>query len=243
MPAKTAPRPLARIARNTMQEQVYSQLRESLSDGRFKPGQRLTIRDLAQQLGTSVMPVREALHKLTVEQVLDVTAARSVRVPALSAAKFQEICEARILLEGQLAALAAQRADAEDIARIEQANDDLASARVSRDPSLSLKRNREFHFAVYTAARHPTMFDLVEPLWVRCGPSLLALFEALGSDQIKRAASKRHQAVLEGILARRPAEAQSGIVEDIKATSERYREYMQKIRKSGKPSIFDPGKA
>ena len=240
MPAKTAS-PLAPIARNTMQEQVYSQLRESLIDGRFKPGQTLTIRDLAQQLGTSVMPVREALHKLTVEQVLDMTAGRSVKVPALSAAKFQEICEARILLEGELAALAAQRADADDITRIERANDELASARVSRDPSLSLKRNREFHFAVYAAARHNTMFELVEPLWVRCGPSLLALFEELGSDQIKRNASKRHQATLEGILARRPADAQRGIVEDIRATSERYRDHLQKMRKSGKRSVFDPG--
>ncbi len=241
MPAKIIPRPLSPVARNTMQEQVYSQLRESLSDGRFKPGQTLTIRDLAEQLGTSVMPVREALHKLTVEQVLDMTAGRSVKVPSLSAPKFQEICEARILLEGELAALAAQRADAEDIARIERANDELASARVSRNPSLSLKRNREFHFAVYAAAHHATMFELVEPLWVRCGPSLLALFEELGSDQIKRAASKRHQATLEGILARRPADAQRGIVEDIRATSERYCDHLQKIRKSGKRSIFDPG--
>ena len=84
------------------------------------------------------------------------------------------------------------------------------------------------------------MFALVEPLWVRCGPSLLALFEELGSDQIKRAASKRHQQTLDGILARRPSEAQRGIVEDIKATSERYCEHLEKLRRSGKRSIFDP---
>jgi DNA-binding GntR family transcriptional regulator len=94
------------------------------------------------------------------------TAARSVKVPALSVARFQEICEARILLEGQLAVLAAQRADADDMARIQRAHDDFVSVRPSRDPSLPLKRNREFHFAVYCAAHHTTMFSLVEPLWV-----------------------------------------------------------------------------
>ena len=239
MAAKTSPRPLSPVARNTMQEQVYAQIRENLIDGRFKPGQTLTIRDLAQQLGTSVMPVREALHKLTVEQVLDMTAARSVRVPALSAAKFQEICEARTLLEGQLAVLAAERADAQDIARIQRAHEEFTSAKVSRDPTVPLRRNREFHFAIYSAAHHTTMFDLVEPLWVRCGPSMLALFEELGTDHIKRAASKTHQLILDGILARRPAEAQRGIAEDIQATSERYRKHLEKVRSSGKRSIFD----
>src|ERR1700704_1197243 len=190
MAAKSLPKPLSPVARNTMQEQVYSQIRESLIDGRFPPGQTLTIRDLAQQLGTSVMPVREALHKLTVEQVLDVTAARSVRVPALTAAKFQEICEARILLEGRLGVLAAQRADADDLDRIEQANEEFVAAEASRDPTLMLRGNRGFHFAIYAAGHHPTLFNLVEPLWVRCGPSMLALFEELSTDHIKRRASK-----------------------------------------------------
>jgi DNA-binding GntR family transcriptional regulator len=239
MSSKTAPRPLSPIPRNTMQEQVYAQIRESLSDGRFKPGQTLTIRDLAQQLGTSVMPVREALHKLTVEQVLDVTATRSVKVPALSAAKFQEICDARILLEGRLAVLAAEHATAQDISQIERVHEEFTSAKVSRDPTLPLRRNREFHFAVYSAAHHATLFDLVEPLWVRCGPSMLALFEELGTDQIKKAASKTHQCIVEGIRARRPSDAQRGIIEDIQATSERYRTHLDKVRGSGKRSIFD----
>lgn len=61
--------PLQRISHNTLQEQVYRNIRQSLSDGQFKPGEVLTIRDLARQLGTSVMPVREALHKLIVGDI------------------------------------------------------------------------------------------------------------------------------------------------------------------------------
>jgi DNA-binding GntR family transcriptional regulator len=236
MPNKTLPKPLSPIARNTMQEQVYSQIRESLSDGRFKPGQTLTIRDLAQQLGTSVMPVREALHKLTVEQVLDITANRSVRVPALSAPKFQEICEARALIEGQLAKLAAQRAGADDLDRIEEANEKFVSARNSRDPSAVLRHNREYHFAIYAAAHHPTLFNLVEPLWVRCGSSMLALFEELGEDHIKRTASKNHQTILEGIRTHSPDDAERGVIEDIRYMSERYRRHLEKVRAHGKKS-------
>jgi len=236
MPIGRSPNSLKPILRNTMQEQVYRRIRQSLIEGQFKPGETLTIRDLARQLGTSVMPVREALHKLTVENVLDVTATRSVRVPVLSAHQFAEICDVRVILEGQAARLAAQRADATDIERIEAANRQFLAAKATRDPTLLLHRNREFHFAIYAAAHHSTLTGLIEPLWVRSGPCTLALFEELGSEQIKRGAAVPHREALEAIRSRRGAEAQQAIASDIRATSARYRNHLEKLRASGAAS-------
>src|ERR1700757_2007320 len=93
MVAPESPNPLQRIEHKHLQEQVHARMRQALIDGQFKPGQVLTIRYLAEQLGTSIMPVREALHKLTVERVLDLLPTRSVRVPVLSVAEFAEICD------------------------------------------------------------------------------------------------------------------------------------------------------
>jgi DNA-binding GntR family transcriptional regulator len=219
-------KPLEPIRHNTLQQQVYRRLRESLADGQFKPGEVLTIRDLASQLGTSVMPVREALHKLTVEQVLDVTAARSVCVPTLTAEKFSEICDARMIIEGNLARLAAQRANEADLARIEATAREFGSAKVARDPTLLLQKNREFHFAIYAAAHQPTLMSMIEPLWVRCGPCMLVLFEEMGPEQVKKSASSPHRTAMDAISARRPAEAQQAIVADIRATSERYQKHI-----------------
>ena len=230
----SAPRtPLQRISHNTLQEQVYRNIRQSLIDGQFKPGEVLTIRDLARQLGTSVMPVREALHKLTVERVFDVTPTRSVCVPVLSAEKFAEICEARMLLEGNIARLAAQRATADDIARIEAAAREFASTRTAGDPTQLLRRNREFHFAIYAAGNHATLMSLIEPLWVRCGPCTLALFEELGAEQIRRSAATPHRKALDAIRARRPADAEEAIVNGIRATSERYQKQVGKLQLRG----------
>jgi DNA-binding GntR family transcriptional regulator len=230
----SAPRaPLQRISHNTLQEQVYRNIRQSLIDGQFKPGEILTIRDLARQLGTSVMPVREALHKLTVERVFDVTPTRSVCVPVLSAEKFAEICEARMLLEGNMARLATQRATAEDIARIEAAGREFASARTTGDASQFLRRNREFHFAIYAAGNQATLMSLIEPLWVRCGPCTLALFEEIGLEQIRRGATSPHRKALEAIRARRAAEAEEAIVADIRATNERYQKHVGKLQARG----------
>jgi DNA-binding GntR family transcriptional regulator len=226
MESSSSRKPLEPIRHNTLQQQVYRRIRENLADGQFKPGNVLTIRDLASQLGTSVMPVREALHKLIVEQVLDLTANRSVRVPTLTAEKFSEICDARMIIEGNLARLAAQRADEKELALIDAASREFGSAKVARDPTLLLQKNREFHFAIYAAAHQPTLVSMIEPLWVRCGPCTLTLFEEMGPEQVKKSAASPHKAALEAIRARRPAEAQQAIVADIRATSERYRKHI-----------------
>jgi len=213
------------VARDTLQERVYLRIRQALILSEFKPGQVLTIRELAHKLGTSIMPVREALQKLTVERVLELLPTRSVRVPVLSAEEFAQICEARMLLEGHMARLAAERAQADDLERIEQASRAFLSTRVPSAPTVIQQRNREFHFAIYEAAHQPTMLELIEPLWVRCGPCTVALFVELGSEKIKRGATTHHQQALEAIRARRPAAAQEAIVADIRATSERYQKY------------------
>jgi DNA-binding GntR family transcriptional regulator len=238
MRASSPPSVLKPIQRNTMQEQVYGRIRQSLIDGQFKPGQVLTIRDLARQLGTSVMPVREALHKLIVEQVLVMTPTRSIRVPVLTAERFAEVCDARMVLEGHMAKLAAQRADEQDIERIEAAHRAFVTAKTAKDPSLLLQLNREFHFALYAAAYHATIMSLIEPLWVRSGPCMLTLFEELGTDQIKRGATNPHRSAVDAVKARRGAEAQQAVIADIRATSERYRSHLEKVRASGTSSAL-----
>jgi DNA-binding GntR family transcriptional regulator len=219
---------LERISHERLHERVHRHIRQSLMEGRFRPGQVLTIRDVAAQLGTSVMPVRDALQKLTVEQILELTTNRSVRVPVISGEKFAEICETRMILEGSITRIATHRATKEDIERMELAERAFLSAREANDPTMLLHRNREFHFAVYSAARHATLMQLIEPLWVRCGPCTLSLFEDLTTIEVKRNASSRHRGVIAALRARKPAQAEQAIVADIRATCERYQEHAAK---------------
>src|SRR5262249_21394165 len=124
--------------------------------------------------------------------------------------------------EGSITELAAERADDADVARIEAANRQFAAARSSKDRLLLLQTNREFHFAIYAAGRHPTLMGLIEPLWARSGPCTLALVEELTQEQIGEGASPLHHDALEAIKARKPAQARKAIVADILATSTRY---------------------
>src|SRR5258707_516888 len=91
---------LARIERETVQDRVYSVLRDQLMRGGFEPGQKLKIADLASALGTSAMPVREALNRLVAERAIESMPNRSVRVPSLSKESLRDLMEARCAIEG-----------------------------------------------------------------------------------------------------------------------------------------------
>ena len=87
------------LIRQTLSADVYKQLRDLLMSGRVMPGEALSLRSIAEALGVSVMPVREAVHRLVAEQALELTANRVLRVPVMTISQFREITSIRINLE------------------------------------------------------------------------------------------------------------------------------------------------
>ena len=75
----------------TMQTLIYQELRRSLMAGAFMPGAKVTLRSVSGQIGTSVMPVREAINRLIAERALEVVGDRQVIVPVMTEEKFSEM--------------------------------------------------------------------------------------------------------------------------------------------------------
>ena len=90
----------------TATQWVYNCLRNAVMYGQILPGRALTIRGLAQMLGISPMPVREALRQLCAEQALEMLGTGRVMVPKMTPMKFNELCEARVAIESHAAARA-----------------------------------------------------------------------------------------------------------------------------------------
>src|SRR3954467_11455408 len=105
-----APPILSGPERDTLQLRVYRALANGLKTGMFKPGEAVTLRTLATRLGTSAMPVREAVGRLIAERALVLLPNRSVIVPHMSRARFVELSETRQALEGIAAEAACTRA-------------------------------------------------------------------------------------------------------------------------------------
>ncbi len=122
-----------RIEHHTLGEQVYRELRDMLISGRLAPGERTTLRGLSAALGTSQMPVRDALRQLLVDQAIELLPNRVFRVPIMTRTRFVELREIRLRLEG----LAVERA-ALSISQEELREVSLLSATINRE--LLLKR-------------------------------------------------------------------------------------------------------
>jgi DNA-binding GntR family transcriptional regulator len=163
---------LARIARETIQDRVYGVLRDRLMRGGFEPGQKLKIADLATALGTSAMPVREALNRLAAERAIESMPNRSVRVPKLSKASLRDLMEARFAIEGLAVSRAAANMDEPTLATLRR----LIAAQSATDAEHvsegSAEQNRAFHFAIYRRSGSAVLLPIIESLWLQFGPYL-----------------------------------------------------------------------
>ena len=78
----------------TVQQRVYSELRTDILLGRIAPGEPLTIRGLAERLGVSAMPIREALRRLAAERAVELLGNRRIRIPVMSPERFDDLLAA-----------------------------------------------------------------------------------------------------------------------------------------------------
>ena len=92
-----------------LHEKVYLELVRALMSGQFHPGQKLTSRKLAKELGTSDMPVRSAFMRLQALRALKLMPNGSMEVPTISAEEFAQLSQTRIILEGAATEMAAAR--------------------------------------------------------------------------------------------------------------------------------------
>jgi DNA-binding GntR family transcriptional regulator len=168
-----------REASESVKQWVYRVLRRGIMTGQFEPGDPVTINGLAEALGVSAMPVREALHRLVSEGALELLDNRRVRVPDLDPQSFEEVLEARVALETRAAERAMPFIDDRRLARMrafdQQADQALAIGNFGR----LVEANFDFHRCLYEARPGTVMLPLIESLWLRLGPFMRRAGETL----------------------------------------------------------------
>ncbi|WP_419895979.1 GntR family transcriptional regulator [Roseomonas sp. USHLN139] len=203
------------LERRTLAESAYAHLRDLLASGRVAPGEKLSLRDLSEALGVSVMPVREAVSRLTADGALEVAPNRAVRVPVMNCRQFRELADVRAGIEGWAASLAAttrSAAQLEDIAAAEAA---LRAAPGASDLGHAVQLNRDFHFAIYGAAGLPILVDVIGGLWLKAGP-VINLDLRHSRDRLTTGHALRcHAAALAAIRLGDAEAARAAIAEDI----------------------------
>jgi DNA-binding GntR family transcriptional regulator len=203
------------VDNTTLRERVYRTLKQAILEGRFSPGETLPTRSLAEVLGTSVMPVRDAMLRLNAEGGVEVLPNRAARLPVLSRESIAELYEVRLNLEGLAAALAAERITPDELAAVEQAFAGMMQASERNDVSGFLRDNQLFHFSIYRAAQSYHLFPIIEALWLKGGPLLRPFVKGSRVQTRLFEGHDSHARALEGLTRRDPAMARQGIVDDL----------------------------
>lgn len=205
------------LDRQTLGERAYAQLSDLLFSGRMAPGDKLSLRQAADVLGVSIMPVREAVSRLVADRALEVTPNRAVRVPIMTAAQFRDLTQARVAIEGHVAATAARTRNSDDLASIADAEAAMRAESLAAVPDLprAVELNKAFHFAVYEAAHSPTLVEIIRALWLKAGPIINLDLRANPERLAKGDAVRFHAQVLAAIKTGDEAGARAGIVADI----------------------------
>ena len=209
--------PIQRIAHETMSQRVYRDLRELIMSGRVQPGQRLTLKNLSEAVGTSQMPVREALRQLAAEGALEFLPNKSVRVPVMTQAKFMEILAIRQQVEGLAVERATERIQAEALSALRLHHERFCQEvqRDLPDATVAIEANMRFHFTAYKAAQMPSLLTIIEGLWLQIGP-VLNLDMRSGSTRLTQGPARHHhQKMLEAMVARDPSSARAALMDDL----------------------------
>jgi len=200
------------LEQGNLSVRTYVALKDALIAGNFHPGQRLLMQDLAEQLGTSVTPVREACMRLVSERGLEVRSGRFVTVPDLTVSRYMEIRTIRIELEGLAAELAAKNATPADVKAIADLQSRFEDADRAHASDASIRLNREFHFTVYGWSRMQMLISHIESLWISMGPILNVFYNEVASNYV---GAEAHTHLIKALRAKDGKKARAAITMDI----------------------------
>ena len=164
-------------------ETVYRNLRAEILVGSIKPGEVLTLRGLAKRFAVSVMPIREAVRRLTAEGALSISPSGRIFTPKLTNERIEELASVRALLEPELASKALPRVHNALIDRLVLINSTIDQMIAKKDANGYVRSNLEFHRTLYLRAQAPSTLALVETVWLQFVPTMRALYEEIPRNQ------------------------------------------------------------
>ncbi|NLY89719.1 MAG: GntR family transcriptional regulator [Firmicutes bacterium] len=224
-------KPLAPIALDSykpLRELVFEALREAIITGQLPPGERLMEIQLAEELGVSRTPVREAIRKLELEGLVAMVPRKGAYVSGISLKDLIEVFEIRSALEGLAAALAAERITDEELDELERHLVKAAEVIERSDLSGMVEIDTKFHSLLYRASRNERLAHTINNLREQIQRFRQTSLSYPGRMKI---ALDEHKAIVEAISARNPELARELAQEHVENAEN---SIMQVIRKEQK---------
>ena len=209
-------RPLLERTRHpTMAEAALAELRDSILSGELAPGAPLRLEELAERLGMSISPVREAVRRLESLGLAVHVPHRGARVSELALDDLRDTYEVRLVLEPLAVRKAAERFTDRDAEASRLHLTEYGLARERGDLLQARTAHTAFHFALYSAAGSEWLLRLIRPAWENCERYRAISLQSSGI----RAVEREHERILDACIRRQPDRAAAELTRHLSATA------------------------
>ncbi|QEK13276.1 GntR family transcriptional regulator [Crassaminicella thermophila] len=211
-----------------LRDVVFEHLRNAILNGNLKPSERLMEVQIAEQLGVSRTPVREAIRKLELEGLVVMIARKGAYVADVSVKDILDVLEVRSVLEGLAAALAAERITDEELEELELISNNFKKALENDDKEKMIEKDMQFHDKILRSTRNPKLIQIAQSLQEQVQRFRTTYF--IEYNQLKTILSD-HQEILEAISNREVEKAQKVAqkhVDDLESTIMKFADKIKK---------------
>ena len=194
----------------TLREQIVSSLRDSIIKGELNPGQKLTEPELAEKLGISRTPIREAFRQLESEGFLTVIPRRGAVVSRITRKEINDFYDLKSLLEGYAARIAAEKITEKGIEKLRKINEQLAVLAEKDDVDAFFSKNDEFHNTFISYCGNEKLLEFHKHLVQRFMRFRLGALSVPGRLQ---ASVKQHRAIIKALAEKDGPLAEAAVLE------------------------------
>jgi DNA-binding GntR family transcriptional regulator len=211
---------LSPVRIQTLADQATERLRNAIQRGSLGPGAQLVERELADKLGMSRVPIREAIHRLAEEGLVKKTAHRGTLVYLPSPREIEEITSVRIVLEQLVTERALQRWNTQHEADLRAVVEDMRAAVQARNRRQLAELDTQFHTITWQIADHAVLSEMIASLRQRVTRLLYETIALMTDDELSGAILS-HEWLIESFKRGNVAAAKEEISRHIAAAKDR----------------------
>ena len=215
--------PIERIQKMTFRQRVYDQLKETIIAADLLPGELINLRILAQKIGVSQMPIREALMQLEAQRIVMINGNKAVYVNKLTPRELEEITWIRLNLEIPAAEKACELRPDSALQSLSTIMDEMQAS--TDNPKVYLQKNRQLHFGIYELANIPTLLYIIDGLWARVAPYFI--IQMTGAEKSGSVSLSLHKKMFQAIAEKDKGAMRAALEEDIQTAKDRIRPLLE----------------
>lgn len=195
-----------------LRDVVFNTLRQAILKGELEPGERLMEIQLAERLGVSRTPIREAIRKLELEGLVLMIPRKGAEVAKISARSLREVLEVRRALEELAIELACQRMSEEEVGNLQKAQEDFKKAIAEGDAMKIAETDEHYHDVIYEGTQNAKLIQMLNNLREQMYRYRL---EYIKDEDKRKILVLEHEKILKTVRERKVAEAKEAVREHI----------------------------